>query len=161
MQIADKKVVSIHYTLTNDAGEVLDSSRDANPLVYLHGAKNIIPGLETALIGKLAGDELAVVVEPSDAYGEYNEQMTQVVPREMFAGVDEIEAGMEFQAETSQGVEVIRVAAVDGDEVTIDGNHPLAGKRLHFAVSIHEVREANEEELTHGHVHGESCNHDH
>ncbi|MDX8404765.1 MAG: peptidylprolyl isomerase [Mariprofundus sp.] len=159
MQIADKKVVSIHYTLTNDKGETIDSSRDADPLVYIHGAQNIIPGLESALVGKTAGDELAVTIEAADAYGEYNEEMTQVVPREMFDGVDEIEAGMEFQAETAQGVQVIRIAAVDGDQITIDGNHPLAGERLHFDVNVTEVRAASEDELSHGHVHGAGCNH--
>jgi len=159
MQIADKKVVSIHYTLTNGEGEVIDSSRDAEPLVYLHGAQNIIPGLEAALVGKAVGDELEVSIEPADAYGEYNAEMTQVVPREMFEGVDELEAGMEFQAETAQGVQVIRIAAVDGDEITIDGNHPLAGVQLHFAVNVTEVREATEDELTHGHVHGAGCDH--
>ncbi|PIP02643.1 MAG: peptidylprolyl isomerase [Zetaproteobacteria bacterium CG12_big_fil_rev_8_21_14_0_65_54_13] len=159
MQIADKKVVSIHYTLTNGEGEVIDSSRDAEPLVYLHGAQNIIPGLEAALVGKAVGDELEVSIEPADAYGEYNAEMTQVVPREMFEGVDELEAGMEFQAETAQGVQVIRIAAVDGDQITIDGNHPLAGVKLHFAVNVTEVREATEDELTHGHVHGAGCDH--
>jgi len=159
MQIADKKVVSIHYTLTNGGGEVIDSSRDAEPMVYLHGAQNIIPGLEAALAGKVVGDELAVSIEAADAYGEYNEEMTQVVPRDMFEGVDELEAGMEFQAETAQGVQVIRIAAVDGDQITIDGNHPLAGEKLHFEVNVTEVREATEDELTHGHVHGAGCSH--
>jgi len=159
MQIADKKVVSIHYTLTNDEGEVIDSSRDAEPLVYLHGAQNIIPGLETALLGKKAGDELAVSIDPADGYGEYNKEMTQVVPRSMFEGVDEMEPGMEFQAETAHGVQVIRIAEVNGDEITIDGNHPLAGERLHFDVNVSEVREASEDELTHGHVHGAGCSH--
>jgi len=159
MQIADKKVVSIHYTLTNDEGEVIDSSRDAEPLVYLHGAQNIIPGLETALLGKKAGDELTVSIDPADGYGEYNKEMTQVVPRSMFEGVDEMEPGMEFQAETAQGVQVIRIAEVNGDEITIDGNHPLAGERLHFDVNVSEVREASEDELTHGHVHGAGCSH--
>ncbi|TLS68170.1 peptidylprolyl isomerase [Mariprofundus erugo] len=154
MQIADNKVVSIHYTLTNDDGEVIDSSRDAEPLVYLHGAENIIPGLEQALAGKVAGDDLKVSIAPSDAYGDFDENMVQVVPREMFQGVDTLEPGMEFQAQTSQGVQVIRIAAVDGDDITIDGNHPLAGETLHFDVSVAAVREASEEELAHGHVHG-------
>lgn len=159
MQIADKKVVSIHYTLTNSDGAVIDSSRDAEPLVYLHGAQNIIPGLEAALAGKVTGDELTVGIDAADAYGPYKEEMTQVVPRNMFEGVDEIKAGMEFQAETSQGVQVIRIAAVDGDEITIDGNHPLAGQNLHFDVNVTEVREATEDELAHGHVHTAGCSH--
>ncbi|EAU53636.1 FKBP-type peptidyl-prolyl cis-trans isomerase [Mariprofundus ferrooxydans] len=159
MQIADKKVVSIHYTLTNSDGAVIDSSRDAEPLVYLHGAQNIIPGLEAALAGKVSGDELTVSIDAADAYGPYKEEMTQVVPRNMFEGVDEIKAGMEFQAETSQGVQVIRIAAVDGDEITIDGNHPLAGQDLHFDVNVTDVREATEDELAHGHVHTAGCDH--
>jgi len=159
MQIADKKVVSIHYTLTNDRGEVIDSSHDADPLVYLHGAQNIIPGLEAALVGKTIGDELAVSIVAADAYGEYNENMTQVVPRDMFEGVSELEAGMKFQAETEQGVQAIRIVSVDGDDITIDGNHPLAGEKLHFEVNVTEVREASEDELAHGHVHGAGCAH--
>lgn len=154
MQIADNKVVSIHYTLTNDDGDVIDSSRDAEPLVYLHGAENIIPGLEQALAGRVVGDDLKVSIDPADAYGDFDENMVQVVPREMFQGVDTLEPGMEFQAQTSQGVQVIRIAAVDGDNITIDGNHPLAGETLHFDVSVAAVREASEEELAHGHVHG-------
>ncbi len=159
MQIANNKVVSIDYTLTNDAGEVIDSSQGGEPLVYLHGAQNIIPGLESALEGKVAGTALQVAVEPADGYGEYNEELTQVVSSEMFQGVEKIEAGMQFQAETSEGIQVVRIAKVDGDHVTIDGNHPLAGERLNFDVSVKEVRDASEDELEHGHVHGEGCSH--
>ncbi|MFQ5344363.1 MAG: peptidylprolyl isomerase [Mariprofundus sp.] len=159
MQIAKNKVVSIHYTLKNDAGLVIDSSEGTEPLVYLHGAQNIIPGLEKALEGKVADDALEVSIEAVDAYGEYNKELTQVVPSNMFEGVDALEEGMEFQAETAQGVQVIRVAKVDGDNITIDGNHPLAGERLHFDVSVAEVREATEDELSHGHVHADGCCH--
>jgi len=155
MQITKNKVVSIHYTLKNDAGLVIDSSEGAEPLVYLHGAQNIIPGLERALEGKVADDALEVSIEAVDAYGEYNRDLTQVVSSNMFEGVDTLEEGMEFQAETAQGVQVIRVVHVDGDNITIDGNHPLAGERLHFDVSVAEVREATEDELSHGHVHGD------
>jgi len=159
MQIAKNRVVSIHYTLKNDAGTVIDSSEEAEPLVYLHGSKNIIPGLERALEGKVADDTLQVSIEPTEAYGEYNKTLTQVVPSSMFQGVEKIEVGMEFQAQTEQGVEVIRIAAVDGDDVTIDGNHPLAGERLHFDVSVAEVRDASADELEHGHVHTAGCSH--
>jgi len=159
MQIAKNRVVSIHYTLKNDAGTVIDSSEEAEPLVYLHGSKNIIPGLERALEGKVADDTLQVSIEPTEAYGEYNKTLTQVVPSSMFQGVEKIEVGMEFQAQTEQGVEVIRIAAVDGDDVTIDGNHPLAGERLHFDVSVTEVRDASADELEHGHVHTAGCSH--
>ncbi|RLL54793.1 peptidylprolyl isomerase [Mariprofundus sp. EBB-1] len=159
MQIAKNKVVSIHYTLKNDAGTVIDSSEGAEPLVYLHGSQNIIPGLEKALEGKVADDALQVSINPTEAYGEYNKALTQVVPSSMFQGVEKIEVGMEFQAQTEQGVEVIRIAAVDGDDVTIDGNHPLAGERLHFDVSVAEVRDASADELEHGHVHTAGCSH--
>ena len=159
MQIAKNKVVSIHYTLKNDAGTVIDSSESDAPLVYLHGARNIIPGLEKALEGKVTDDALQVSIEAADAYGEYNKQLTQVVPSNMFEGVDKLEPGMEFQAQTEQGVEVIRIAEVNGDEITIDGNHPLAGERLHFDVNVADVRDATADELSHGHVHGDDCCH--
>ncbi len=159
MQIAKNRVVSIHYTLKNDAGSVIDSSAGGDPLVYLHGAQNIIPGLERALEGKVADDTLAVSIEAADAYGEYNKALTQVVPSNMFEGVDKLEPGMEFQAQTEQGVQVIRIAEVNGDEITIDGNHPLAGERLHFDVTVDAVREASAEELEHGHIHTEGCCH--
>lgn len=159
MQIAKDKVVSIHYTLKNDAGSVIDSSENAEPLIYLHGAQNIILGLEKALEGKVTDDALEVSIEAVDAYGEYNKELTQVVPSNMFEGVDKIEVGMEFQAQTEQGIQVIRIAGVDGDDVTIDGNHPLAGERLHFDVTVDAVREASADELEHGHIHTEGCCH--
>ncbi len=159
MQIAKNRVVSIHYTLKNDAGNVIDSSEDAEPLVYLHGSQNIIPGLERALEGKVIDDALQVSIEATEAYGEYNKALTQVVPSSMFQGVEKIEVGMEFQAQTEKGVEVIRIAGVDGDDITIDGNHPLAGERLHFDVAVAEVREASADELEHGHVHTAGCSH--
>ena len=158
MQISNHKVVSFHYTLTNDAGETIDSSVGGDPLAYLHGEANIIPGLESALEGKAVGDKLNVSIEAADAYGEYNPALTEVVPSSMFEGVDNIEAGMEFQAETSEGVQVVRIAEVDGDNITVDGNHPLAGQRLNFDVEIADIREASAEELEHGHIHhGEEC----
>jgi len=159
MQIAKNKVVSIHYTLKNDAGTVIDSSEGDAPLVYLHGAQNIIPGLEKALEGKVSDDALEVSIDAVDAYGEYNKELTQVVPSSMFEGVDTLEPGMEFQAETADGMQVIRIAAVNGDEVTIDGNHPLAGERLHFDVNVAEVRDATADEISHGHIHSEGCCH--
>ncbi|RMH62424.1 MAG: peptidylprolyl isomerase [Zetaproteobacteria bacterium] len=155
MQIANNKVVSIHYTLKNDAGEVLDSSEGEAPLAYLHGARNIIPGLERALEGKKVGDTLETTIEAADAYGEINQDMIKVVPLSLFQGVDKVEPGMQFQAETPDGTQIITVAAVNGDQVTIDGNHPLAGERLHFTVEVTDIRDATEEELAHGHVHAE------
>ncbi|MEU6585267.1 peptidylprolyl isomerase [Nocardia sp. NPDC046763] len=161
MSIAADKVVSIEYTLKADDGEVLDTSVGEAPLVYLHGADNIVPGLEQALEGKSTGDELVVVVEPEDAYGEYLAELVSAVPRDMFEGVDELEPGMEFHAEAPDGdSQIVTVRQVDGDEVTIDANHPLAGQRLHFTVKVVDIRDASEDELAHGHPHGED-DHDH
>ena len=154
MQVADNMAVSIHYTLTNDAGETLDSSTGGETLVYLHGKGNIIPGLEKVLVGKSAGDKLNVTIEPKEAYGEYVEEMVQVIPRKMFEGIDTVEVGMQFHADVSSGPGIVTVIKVEGDDVTIDGNHPLAGEVLTFDVEIADVRAATEEELAHGHAHG-------
>lgn len=153
MKIQDNCVVAIHYTLTNDAGDVIDTSEGRDPLRYLQGHGNIIPGLEEALLGRSAGDNVNVVVEPEDGYGPVQDSLIQAVPREAFDGVDTIEVGMQFQAQTSQGPIPVTVIAVDDSSVTLDGNHELAGVRLNFAVQIAEVRAASAEELDHGHVH--------
>ena len=153
MTVENGKVVSFHYTLTNAQGDVLDQSQE-HPMPYLHGAGNIIPGLEKELAGKKVGDKLTVNVPAAEAYGEYHEQLVNDVPREAFQGVDQIEPGMQFQANTPEGVQVITVKAVNGETVTVDANHPLAGQDLNFDVEIVEVREATEEEAAHGHVHG-------
>lgn len=158
MTVENGKVVSFHYTLTNAAGDVLDQSRD-QPMPYLHGAGNIIPGLEKQLAGKQAGDKLVANVPAAEAYGEYHEQLVNNVPREAFQGVDTIEPGMQFQANTPEGVQVITVKAVDGDTVTVDANHPLAGQDLTFDIEIVEVRDATAEEAEHGHVHGAGGHH--
>lgn len=156
MLIANQHVVAIDYTLSNDAGEVIDSSAGAEPLVYLHGAGNIIAGLENALAGKIAGDELEVSIEPEDAYGEYSAELITNLGREMFEGVEELEVGMQFHASAPDGgMQIVTVRDVDGDQVTIDGNHPLAGQQLNFKVKVISVRAASEEEVAHGHVHGE------
>jgi len=153
MNIANNRVVSIHYTLTNDAGEVLDSSDGRQPLNYLPGAGNILPGLENALLDKVVGDELNVTVEPADGYGVRRDELIQKVPREAFQGVDQVEPGMRFQAQTQTGPVMVTVTEVSDTEVTVDGNHELAGQRLHFAVKVEDVREATAEEQEHGHVH--------
>jgi FKBP-type peptidyl-prolyl cis-trans isomerase SlyD len=156
MLIAPNKAVSIDYTLTNDAGEVIDSSAGGAPLVYLQGAGNIIDGLEKALLGKQAGDELDVSVEPEDAYGEYSAELVATLNRSMFEGVDELEVGMQFHASGPDGsMQIVTIRDLDGDDVIVDGNHPLAGQRLNFKVKVIEVRDASEEEVAHGHVHGE------
>ena len=155
MQIAKNSVVSIEYTLTNPEGEVLDKSEGRGPLVYLHGARNIIPGLEAALEGKSAGDTLKVTIEPEKAYGISNPQMIQAVPRGQFPANQMIMVGQQFQAQgpNGQGFNV-RVTKVTADEVTVDANHPLAGVPLTFDVKVVDVREASAEEQQHGHVHG-------
>lgn len=161
MNISDNCVASIHYTLTDSTGKVLDSSEGQEPLSYLHGAGNIIPGLENALLGKAAGDKLTVAVAAAEAYGERDDNMVQELESSMFSGIDKIEVGMEFHAETEHGLQIVTVTKVDGDQVTIDGNHPLAGIDLHFDVEVTEVRAASEEELTHGHAHGAGGHHHH
>jgi len=156
MTIAANKAVSIEYTLTNDAGEVIDSSAGGAPLVYLQGAGNIIPGLEKALEGKAVGDELKVTVEPQDAYGEYSAELVSTLSSKMFEGVDTLEVGMQFHASAPDGqMQIVTIRDLDGDDVTVDGNHPLAGQRLTFEVKVVDVRDASEEEVAHGHVHGE------
>ncbi len=161
MQIEEKKIVVMNYTLTTDEGEVLDQSDDGS-FAYLHGADNIIAGLEKALMGKVAGDSMNVKVLPADGYGERNDEMVQVVDKEMFESDAELEVGTQFHAEGPDGDQImITVAAVEGDDITIDGNHPLAGVNLNFDVSIIEVRDASEEEISHGHVHGPDDGHHH
>lgn len=155
MQIALHKVVYIHYTLKNVAGELIDKSETDEPLAYIHGLGNIIPGLESALMGRVAGDTLRVEVAPEDAYGAHDDELVQDVPRGAFEGVDSIEPGMRFQAESEQGPRVITVTAVAVDTITVDGNHPLAGEVLVFDVEVERVRDASAEELDHGHVHPE------
>lgn len=159
MKIAENAVVVIDYTLTNNEGEVIDTSDGAGPLAYLQGFGNIIDGLEEALEGKEAGDKLKVSIEPAKAYGERHEEMAQEVPKELFGGVDNIELGMQFESETDDGSVMVTVVAISEETVTVDGNHPLAGVHLNFDVTVREVRKATEEELAHGHVHGDGGHH--
>lgn len=159
LMIGKNAVVSINYTLTNDAGEVMDTSEGREPLTYLHGANNLIPGLEKEMEGKSSGQSFKVTIPPAEAYGESNPELVQTLSKEMFKGVDKVEPGMGFTAQGPQGEQHIVVTAVDGDQVTIDANHPMAGKTLHFAVEIVNVRDASDEEVEHGHVHDGSENH--
>ncbi len=152
MEIAAARVASIHYTLTADDGRIIDQSPESRPLRYFHGAGNIIPGLEKALVGKQAGDTLQVDVPPEEAYGVRNEGMVQTLPREAFQGVDKVEPGMQFQASSERGPLLVTVVEVAGDTVRIDGNHPLAGQTLHFDVSVLDVRDATEAEKQSGRV---------
>ena len=160
MLIARNKVVRIDYTLTSDSNEVIDSSAGGEPLVYLHGARNIIAGLENALEGKQAGESLGVRIEPAEAYGERDDRLVQLVPREMFEGSLEIQVGMQFHSADPEGnVTMVTVTQVTDDTITVDANHPLAGMPLTFAVTVVEVRDATPEELEHGHVHGAGGHH--
>jgi FKBP-type peptidyl-prolyl cis-trans isomerase SlyD len=159
MQIANDRVVLIHYTLTNDAGETIDSSAGRDPLAYLHGRGNLIQGLESKLAGRVAGDKLDVRVAPGDGYGDVDPALTQTVPRSAFPDDVDLQVGMRFQTQSPRGPQVVVVTHVSEESVSVDGNHPLAGQHLEFAVEITHVREASDEELEHGHVHGAGGHH--
>jgi len=155
MQIEKNSVVSFDYTLTADDGTVLDSSEGKEPLMYLHGAGAIIPGLEKALDGHAQGDNFKVNVPPADAYGERNDDLKAEVSRSHFEGMDDLELGMQFQVpKESGGHQVVTVVDIADETVTVDANHPLAGVGLNFEVDVREVREATDEEMEHGHAHG-------
>ncbi len=159
MQIEVQKVVTLNYTLTDNEGTVIDESKDSS-FAYLHGASNIIPGLENALTGKQAGESLSVSVAPEDGYGERDAARTQSVPKNMFPEDAEIEIGMQFHAQgPSEETIVVTVTELEDETVTVDGNHPLAGVELNFTVEIIEVRDASQEEIEHGHVHGAGGHH--
>lgn len=154
MVVEKNKVVTIDYKLVDDSGNVIDQSEDGN-FAYLHGARNIIPGLEEALAGKSQGEDVEVRVPPEEAYGVRDNSKTQVVPRELFPADTEIEVGMQFHAQGPDGQNLlITVVGVNGDQVTVDGNHPLAGVGLNFQVKVRDIRDATEEEIGHGHAHG-------
>lgn len=161
MNISEQCVASFHYTLTDGSGKVLDSSDGQEPLSYLHGSGNIIPGLEKALLGKTIGDKFKISIPAAEAYGLRDDSMVQELPSNMFEGIDKIEQGMEFHAETEHGLQVVTVTKVEGDNVTIDGNHPLAGVDLTFDVEVAAIRAATEEEVEHGHAHGAGGHHHH
>jgi FKBP-type peptidyl-prolyl cis-trans isomerase SlyD len=159
MNVTKNRVVSIDYTLKDDKDHLIDSTSGAEPLDYLHGHENIIAGLEKALEGKAEGDHFTVAIQAAEAYGERDDKLIADIPRENFSGVDSVEPGMQFHTQTPDGLRMITVVKVEDDTVTIDGNHPLAGLNLSFEVTVTAIREASEEELEHGHVHGPD--HDH
>ena len=159
MNITGDQVVSIHYTLRDEAGAIIDRSAEGDPLAYLHGHGNLIPGLERELTGKSAGDRLEVRIAPADGYGEYDRQLVQQVPRRSLKGIANVQVGMRLQAQTPEGPRAVTVTHLSGDMVTLDGNHPLAGQTLHFQVEVAAVRAATAEELAHGHVHGAGGHH--
>ena len=155
MQIIKNAIALIHYTLKDDEGETLDTSEGRDPLAYLHGSGNIIPGLEAELEGKTAGESIEVRIEPADGYGEKRDEMVQTIPREHMPDGVELEVGMQLQAQTPEGeAQLVTIVGLTNTDVSLDGNHPLAGVALNFAVEVVEVRQATEEELSHGHVHG-------
>ena len=155
------RVISLKFVLKDEQGEVLDQSDETGPLEYLHGANDVIPGLEKALEGHKLGEQLKVVIPPSDAYGEYEVSLVDEVSRDQFPGIDDIKPGMQFQTQMDDGAPmIIHVTAVDDDKVVVDGNHPLAGMTLVFEVTIKGIRQACSDEIEHGHVHADgSCEH--
>jgi FKBP-type peptidyl-prolyl cis-trans isomerase SlyD len=158
MKIVQDKVAEIEYVLKVD-GEIVDQSEAGDPLVYLHGHNNIIPGLEDALEGHQAGDHLTVTVSPEDGYGERDDENVQVLPRADFD--DDVEVGASYFAQSDDGsVNPFTVVSVSGDDVTVDFNPPLAGQTLNFEVTVKDVRDATAEELEHGHAHGEGMDDD-
>jgi FKBP-type peptidyl-prolyl cis-trans isomerase SlyD len=177
MNIQNGKVVDLKYRLKNTAGEVLDESNEKDPFSYLHGAQQIVPGLENALSGLKVGDKKDVTVAPKDGYGEINPTLKMSVKRAQFPKGVELEEGMSFEAAGGDGVGMVfTIEKIEGDDIHLDGNHPLAGQTLHFSVEVLNVRDATEEEVEHGHAHGphghghdhdhdhehgEGCDHDH
>lgn len=153
MKITKNSAVTIHYRLNDSQGQLIESSFEADPMVYLHGAENLIPGLENALEGKLAGDTLEVTVDCEQAYGPYHDGLRQEVPLEAFGDIQDIVPGMRFIAETEMGQRPVQVTEVLENTVVVDGNHPLAGQSLTFFVEVKDVRLATDEEVAHGHIH--------
>lgn len=161
MQVEKNKVVAIDYKLTNEKGELIDTSANHGPLLYIHGNGDLIPALEKQLEGKKAGDNIKTTIAAKDGYGERNDSLCQDVPRSQFESAEKLEVGMQFEVETEQGGLIVSVTKIEGDSITVDGNHPLAGVELHFDVTVKEVRDATAEEIAHGHAHGPGGHHHH
>ena len=159
MKVADDKVVTIAYTVSDGGGEVLDSSEGKEPLSYIHGKGNIIPGLENSLSGKSEGDSFKISIPPSEAYGERDESKVIVLGRDQFEGVEQLEVGMQFRAQSNAGPQLVTITGIEEEKVTVDANHPLAGLTLNFDVTVVGVRDATSEELSHGHIHGPDGHH--
>ncbi len=154
MKIEDDKVVGIHYTLKDNEGNTLDSSAGKDPLFYLHGYGQLVPGLEDELESKALKENFSVKVSAEDGYGDYNKELVYVLDRSKFPEPEKVEIGMAFTSKTKEGQFNLNVVDVDGDKITLDANHPLAGKELNFDVEVTEIRDATKEEITHEHVHG-------
>lgn len=160
MQIGPNSVVAIEYTLRNEDGEILDTSVGGSPLTYMHGHGQLIPGVEAALVGKQVGDAMRFVVPAEEGYGEYDAEAVQKVSRGAFPPDVDLQPGQEFFVEDQHGnTRAVSVLEVQGDDVTLDFNHPLAGENLDFEVTVREVREATKDELEHGHAHGPDGHH--
>lgn len=160
--IGAKSVVGISYVLKGEVGEVLDKSPENDPFVFLMGVESVVPGLEQALIGKQVGDSFSITLEPGDAYGKPNEELIGQVERSQFPSDLDLVRGMRFQGEVAGGIRMFTIHNIEEDTVTIDANHEMAGKTLHFEVKVESLREATPEEISHGHVHhGGDCGHDH
>lgn len=159
MKITKNTVVSLDYTLKNNDGTVLDSSAGREPLVYLHGVGALIPGLENKLEGLEANAALNVTIQPEDGYGKRSEELIHKVSKAGFQGDEEMQVGMQVQLDTENGPMIATIAGIEGEEVTLDLNHPLADEILHFDVEIKDVRSATEDEISHGHVHGVGGHH--
>lgn len=155
--VTDNKVVALDYTLKDDDGNVLDASK-GDPLHYLHGHQNIVPGLERELTGLKVGDKKQIKVSAEDGYGSYDDKLRFRVPAERFSGRPEVDMMVELRDRSGQGM-VARVAEVGPEGVVLDANHPLAGRNLNFEVEIKEVRDATSDELDHGHAHGPGGHH--
>ena len=159
MPITKNSVVAFAYTLTDDDDAVIDSADAQNPLAYLHGHSQLIPGMENALSGREVGDRFSIVLPPEEAYGVYDENLAGAVPRSAFEGADEVEVGMQFQMEFPGGLRAVTVSVIDDQHVTVDGNHPLAGETLHFDIEVVSIRPATRDEIEHRHAHGPGGHH--
>ncbi len=159
MKIENQSVVSLNYILRDAAGEILDQNSEGEPLTYLHGASNIISGLEDALEGRQAGDSFKVEIPPKQGYGEKDPALVKQVPKSRFKEAEHLREGVQFEIETPQGTQTYTVTGIEENTVRLDGNHPLAGKTLHFEIEVLHLRQATEEELHHGHVHGAGGHH--
>ncbi len=162
MKIETNKVVKMHYSVMDSEETLIDSSYDHKPLEFIHGNGFLVPGLEKALDDKVVGDKFIADVAAVDGYGEREDGFVQTIPQEMFAGIEDLDVGMQLRAQTDEGEQTVIVIGMEDDMITVDGNHPLAGIDLKFEVEIIEIRDATEEELAHGHVHAEGgCGHNH
>ncbi|UUO24578.1 peptidylprolyl isomerase [Colwellia sp. M166] len=162
MKITDDKVVVLHYAVSDNEDTLIDSSYDHSPLSVIQGSHYLIPGLEEALVEHQAGDKFEVEVSAENAYGQREDGFVQTVPKDMFGGIEDLAVGSQLRATTDEGEQTVIVIDVTEDDITVDGNHPLAGIDLKFDVEILAVRDATEEELAHGHVHAEGgCGHSH